>query len=209
MEVSCRWNRDLSLASPKNWSNNGTCGIISPLLLGSHDAEGVVDPGHQLGCLDMMPPNCNGMQTGSLGHANRGSFRLTFTANKPRLEPTRTANELTFSANSLQTMFRAHIRCQYDVRFSGELWPPEHPIGIPAPDAAPNPGCLPRLGDLSCSTGHGRSHCFLISQLSAPATMSAVTSNTTSPVMPLVCTTESVGGAVKFPPFHVGAQLGY
>ena len=66
MEVSYRWTRDLSLASPKNWSNNGTCGIISLLLPGSHDAEGVVDPGHQLGCLDMMPPNCNGMQTGAV-----------------------------------------------------------------------------------------------------------------------------------------------
>jgi hypothetical protein len=37
--------------------------------------------------------------------ANKGYFRFTFCANKPRLEPTITANEPTFRANSLQTAF--------------------------------------------------------------------------------------------------------
>jgi hypothetical protein len=46
---------------------------------------------------------CNGLQTAAPRPANKGYFRLTFGANKNRLEPTITANELTLNANSPQT----------------------------------------------------------------------------------------------------------
>jgi hypothetical protein len=46
---------------------------------------------------------CNGLQTAARGLANKGSFQLTFGANKDRLEPTLAENEPTFCAHSLQT----------------------------------------------------------------------------------------------------------
>jgi hypothetical protein len=52
----------------------------------------------------MSTHRCSGLQTAARGLANKGRFRLTFHANKWRLEPTIPANKPTLWANSLQTM---------------------------------------------------------------------------------------------------------
>ena len=46
-------------------------------------------------------PTCSGLQTVARGLAHERYFRLTFGANKNRLEPTITANELTLDSWSV------------------------------------------------------------------------------------------------------------
>jgi hypothetical protein len=83
---------------------------------------------------------CSGSQTVARELANKGHFRLTFRANKGRPGLTIPANEPTLSANSLQTVGRTHIRCQYDLRSSSEelASPPSNMLAAPAPVSGEN-----------------------------------------------------------------------
>jgi hypothetical protein len=61
-------------------------------------------------------PNCSGLQTVAPEPANKGYFRFTFCANKPRLEPTITANEPTFGSWPVLVMwFGSAIRVYINV----------------------------------------------------------------------------------------------
>jgi len=85
----------------KSWSREIKDATKRFEVLDRFNDEAVLDRETQL--VWQREPKCSGLHTVAPRPANKGHFRLTFRANKRRLEPTLAANEPTFRANGPQT----------------------------------------------------------------------------------------------------------